>query len=85
MATSKMNSITKLRQAKRKAEDKKRGRQRGDDPFPLELDDEPNAVFDAEAVRIAKSVAESLGGIDKLKEMFPDMAALLEESDGQGS
>ena len=71
MATSKTNELARLKAAKKKAANDVGG---GENP----VHDGPNSVLDAKAVELAQEMAEKYG-LDKLKKLFPDMAALLEQ------
>jgi len=71
MATSKTNKgeLLRLKEAKDKSAE-------GGSENPIK--DGPNSVLDAKAKELAKELAEKYG-LEKLKKLFPEMAALLEE------
>lgn len=72
--TSKADDAEILRLKKAKKRDSSRV---GENPFPDNIDDEPNGFLDAEGVRIAQKWADEMG-LEKLKRLFPDMAKLLD-------
>jgi hypothetical protein len=75
MAGQNKDELLRLHEAKTRATEKDKKRDpRGEDPFG---EDRESPVFDALAVKQAKRLAEKYG-LEKLKKIFPDMAALLE-------
>ena len=72
MATKQESELARLAEARRKNAKPK-------DENPIK--DGPNPILDEQAVKIAQELADKYG-MEKLQRLFPDMAALLEESDG---
>lgn len=69
-STTKPNELMRMKAAKKRATDPR------NDENPIK--DGPNSVLDDKAVELAQQMAEQYG-LEKLKKLFPDMAALLEE------